>query len=61
MGTAAMAKVDFEFLARQLERVISDLAILKDDAMLVMARLDRIDATVQGLVEVRTMHKFRIT
>jgi hypothetical protein len=45
-----MAKVDLEFLARQLERVITDLAILKDDAMVVMARLDRIDATVQSLV-----------
>ena len=45
-----MAKVDLEFLARQFERVISDLATLKDDAMVVMARLDRIDATVQSLV-----------
>ena len=52
-----MAKVDLEFLTRQFERVISDLATLKDDAMLVMARLDRIDATVQSLVvEVRAMH-----
>ncbi len=52
-----MAKVDLEFLARQIERVISDLATLKDDAMVVMARLDRIDATVQSLVvEVRAMH-----
>ena len=52
-----MAKVDLEFLARQFERVISDLATRKDDAMVVMARLDRIDATVQSLVvEVRGMH-----
>ncbi len=52
-----MAKIDLEFLARQFERVISDLATLKDDAMVVMARLDRIDATVQSLVvEVRAMH-----
>jgi hypothetical protein len=52
-----MAKVDLEFLARQIERVITDLATLKDDAMVVMARLDRIDATVQSLVvEVRAMH-----
>jgi hypothetical protein len=37
--------------------VITDLATLKDDAMVVMARLDRIDATVQSLVvEVRAMH-----
>jgi hypothetical protein len=52
-----MAKVDLEFLARQFERVISDLATLKDDAMVVLARLDRIDATVQSrVVEVRAMH-----
>ena len=52
-----MAKVDLEFLARQIERVITDLATLKDDAMVVMARLDQIDATVQSLVvEVRAMH-----
>jgi hypothetical protein len=52
-----MAKVDLEFLARQIERVITDLATLKDDAMVVMARLDRIDAAVQSLVvEVRAMH-----
>jgi hypothetical protein len=52
-----MAKIDLEFLSRQFERVISDLATLRDDAMVVMARLDRIDATVQSLaVEVRAMH-----
>jgi hypothetical protein len=50
-------KIDLEFIARQFERVITDLATLKDDAMVVMARLDRIDATVQSLVvEVRAMH-----
>ncbi len=52
-----MAKVDLEFLARQFEQVIGDLATLKDDAMLVMAHLDRIEATVQSLVvESRSMH-----
>ena len=30
--------------------MITDPATLKDDAMVVMARLDRIDATVQSLV-----------
>jgi hypothetical protein len=51
-----MAKVDLEFLARQLERVIADIAALKDDMMVVMARLDRIDATAQSVVvEVRAM------
>lgn len=52
-----MAKVDPEFLARQLDRVLQDIAALKDDATVVMARLDRIDATAQSLVvEVRAMH-----
>ncbi len=47
-----MAKVDLEFRARQFDRVVADLATLKDDAMVVMARLDPIDVTVQSL-EVR--------
>lgn len=52
-----MTKVDLEFLARQLDRVLQDIAALKDDATVVMARLDRIDATAQSLVvEVRAMH-----
>ena len=52
-----MAKVDLEFLARQIERVLNDVAGLKDDVMVVLARLDRIDATTHSLVtEVRAMH-----
>jgi hypothetical protein len=52
-----MAKVDFEFLARQMERMINDLAGLKDDVMVLTARVERLDATVQSLVvEVRAMH-----
>jgi DNA anti-recombination protein RmuC len=52
-----VAKVDLEFLARQIERVINDVAGLKDDMMVVLARLDRIDATTHSLVtEVRAMH-----
>jgi hypothetical protein len=52
-----MAKIDLEFVARQVERVITDIAALKDDMMVVLARLDRIDATAQSVVvEVRAMH-----
>jgi hypothetical protein len=52
-----VAKVDLEFLARQIERVINDVGGLKDDVMVVLARLDRIDATTHSLVtEVRAMH-----
>ena len=52
-----MAKVDLEFLARQIERVLNDVAGLKDDVMVVLARLDRVDATTHSLVtEVRAIH-----
>ena len=52
-----MAKIDLEFLARQIERVINDVASLKDDMTVVLARLDRVDATAHSLVtEVRAMH-----
>jgi hypothetical protein len=52
-----MAKIDLEFLARQIERVINDVAGLKDDVTVVLARLDRIDATTHSSVtEVRAMH-----
>ncbi len=34
-----MAKIDLEFLARQIERVINDVAGLKDDVTVVLARL----------------------
>jgi regulator of replication initiation timing len=52
-----VAKIDLEFLARQMERVINDVAGLKDDVTVVLARLDRIDATAHSLVtEVRAMH-----
>ena len=42
-----MAEIDLAFIARQLERLVDDVAGLKDDMTVVMARLDRIDATTQ--------------
>jgi hypothetical protein len=52
-----VAKIDLEFLARQIERVINDVAGLKEDVRVVLARLDRVDATTRSLVtEVRAMH-----
>jgi hypothetical protein len=52
-----VAKVDLEFLARQIERVIGDVAGLKNDMFVVLARLDHIDATTHSLAtEVRAMH-----
>jgi hypothetical protein len=52
-----MAEIDLAFIARQLERLVNDMAGLKDDMVVVMARLDRLDATTHSLVtEVRAMH-----
>ena len=38
-------------LARQLERLVNDVAGLKDDMTVVMARLDRIDASTRAAVD----------
>ena len=52
-----MPEVDLAFIARQLERLVNDVAGLKDDMTVVIARLDRLDATTHSLVtEVRAMH-----
>ena len=52
-----MAEIDLAFIARQLERLVNDVAGLKDDMTVVMARLDRLDATTHSLVtEVCAMH-----
>jgi hypothetical protein len=53
-----VAKLDLEFLSRPIERVTNDIAGLKeDDVTVVLARLDRVDATTHSLVtEVRAMH-----
>jgi hypothetical protein len=52
-----MPEVDLAFIARQLERLVNDVAGLKDDMTVVMARLDRLDTTTHSLVtEVRAMH-----
>jgi hypothetical protein len=49
-----MPEVDLAFIARQLERLVNDVAGLKDDMTVVMARLDRLEATTHSLVtEVR--------
>jgi hypothetical protein len=49
-----MAEIDLAFIARQLERLVNDVAGLKDDMTVVVARLDRLDATTHSLVtEVR--------
>jgi hypothetical protein len=52
-----MPEVDPALIARQLQRLVNDMAGLKDDMTGVMSRLDRLDATTHSLVtEVRAMH-----
>jgi hypothetical protein len=46
-----MPEVDLAFIARQLERLVADMAGLKDDMMVVMARLDRIDTSTRAAVD----------
>ena len=51
-----MPEVDLAFIAPQLERLVNDVAGLEGDMTVVMARLDRLDATTHSLVtEVRAM------
>jgi hypothetical protein len=46
-----MAEIDLAFIARQLERLVNDMAGLKDDMTVVMARLDRIDTSTRAAVD----------
>jgi hypothetical protein len=46
-----MAEIDLAFIARQLERLVNDMAGLKDDMTVVMARLDRMDASTRAAVD----------
>jgi hypothetical protein len=46
-----MAEITLEFIARQLDRVIADIADLKADMTVVMARLERVDTTVRSAVD----------
>ena len=49
--------VDFGLISRQQRQVVSDMASLKDDMVVMMAILMRLDGTVSGLVnEVRAQH-----
>jgi len=50
-----MAEVDHAFLARQMERVISEVGRLRDEMTVHTATLVRLDGTVAGH-EVRAIH-----
>jgi hypothetical protein len=40
-----MEKVDLEFLARQLDRLLDGVADLKDEMAILMCRLERLETT----------------
>lgn len=49
--------VSLEFLAAQMGRVLEEQGSLRDDMAVLLAMMQRVDGTVQGLVgEVRAMH-----
>jgi hypothetical protein len=45
-----MAEIDLAF-GRQLERLVNDVAGLKDDMIVVMAQLDRIETSTRAAVD----------
>jgi hypothetical protein len=59
-----MSEITLDFIARQLERLVNDVASLRDDMSVVMARIERVDGsarrtedTVRLLTdEIRAMH-----
>jgi hypothetical protein len=52
-----MTEITLESLARQQERLIEEMGRVRDDLRVVAAIVQRLDATVQGLVEeVRAGH-----
>jgi hypothetical protein len=53
-----MTDPDLNFLARQVERLITDVASLRDDMRVLMAMVLRQDHTLARLVkEVRAVHE----
>lgn len=53
----AVEPITLEFLARQQDRVLEELARTREDMALLVAMVQRLDGTVQGLVaEVRAEH-----
>jgi hypothetical protein len=46
-----VAEIGLAVIARQLERLVNDVAGLKDDMTVVIARLDRIDASTRAAAD----------
>jgi hypothetical protein len=52
-----VADIDLKFVARQLDRVLLDIAGLRDEMAVQTAIIRRFDGTVDGLTEeVRAVH-----
>lgn len=53
-----MAEITLEFLAQQQDRMLAELGQFRDDMRVMTAILQRLDGTMQGLVnEVRATHQ----
>ena len=53
-----MAEITLEFLGRQIERVINDVANIRDDITVLTAISTRLETSVQTLtVEIRAMQR----
>ena len=56
-----MTEVDLAFLARQMERMISEVGRLRDEMTVHTATIVRLDGTVSGLVqEVQAIHTWLV-
>jgi hypothetical protein len=52
-----MAEITFEFIAERLDRIQTDMGILKDDMRVLSAIVMRQDATLSAvLTELRALH-----
>ena len=52
-----MADADLNFIARQNERIVTDLASLRDDMAVLTAMVIRLDGSMTGLLqEMRATH-----
>lgn len=53
-----MADINLDFLARQMERVLTEIGSLRDDMSVLTALSLRLDATMTGVQqELRATHK----
>jgi hypothetical protein len=51
-------EVSLEFISQQLERVLTEQAIIRDDIIVVTAMVTRLEASLQALtVEVRAIQR----